>query len=58
MQQDVSPQVTQSGSSFRLEEATIDDLHRAIVRERQIASKWFIIISRACAPSTASRAPL
>ena len=26
MQQDVSPQVTQSGSSFRLEEATIDDL--------------------------------
>ena len=32
MQQDVSPtgQVTQGGSLFRLEEATIDDLHRAI----------------------------
>jgi len=30
MRQDVSPQVTQSGSSFSLEEATIEDLHRAI----------------------------
>ncbi|MGE0038654.1 MAG: amidase family protein [Xanthobacteraceae bacterium] len=32
MQQDVSPagQAAQGGSSFRLEEATIDDLHRAI----------------------------
>ena len=41
---------------FRLEEATIDDLHPAIRSGARLLSRWCSIVSPASAPTTASPA--